>query len=335
MFSSRRFVEVKRFAVPMVVAGLMLAVLPSAFAAPTPSVQVIYHPGPGAGDAYKLAQAYPGVSLPHETSDVLGTIADNKRWSGDDQLQPGSENIKAVAGVFSLAANASTFQLNAAAFATCPPGQVEPFIQSYRLTKIIPGSKKCPMQFPDGTFYQFGRGIRTWWVLNYTMPGTQFVLELTVVCKDFLTRQPKLHIDRWTWRVVADLNTLRHVINLEHTHAISTLEVPCIVGEDLYQLLLDQVQVIEDALKLPEPTRIVEAQNALFNTEGLILSTACFVDVMESDLMFPNGLPSNLTSDQLTLFGIAGILDTIENPCACKLLVDLEYIGHKYGIVSL
>jgi hypothetical protein len=315
--------------------GLALAIVPPAVAAVTPSVPVIYHPGPGESDAYLLAQAYPGLSLPHPPS-PLGEIRPNIRWSGTYQdPTEANENIKAVPGIFSLAADPETFRLNVEAFATCPYGQDTPFIQSYRLTKIVPGSNKCPMQFPARTFFQFGRGIRTWWALNYTMPGTKFILEVTVRCLDSATRQPRLHIDRWTWMVVADLDTLKNVINLQHTHALSTLEVPCIVGEDLYQVLLEQVDEIRAALQSTGEDRIFQAQNALFNTEGLLLSNACFVDVMECDLMFPNGLPSNLTSDQLTLFGVAGILDTIENPCACKLLVDLEAIGIEYGIVSL
>jgi len=326
---------VKRFVVPLAVLGLVLAALPPARAATAPSVPVYYHPGPTENDAFLLAQAYPGLSLDHQST-PLGEIRPNRRWSGYNQFEtPEYENIKAVPGIFSLAADPSTFRLNVAAFARCPEGETEPFIQSYRLTKIIPGSNKCPMQFPARTFYQFGRGIRTWWVLNYTMPGTKFVLEVTVRCLNTVTRQPRIHIDRWTWMVVADLDTLENVINLQHTHAISTLEVPCIVGEDLYKVLLDQVDEIRAALQVPGPEGQIQAQNALFNTEGLILANACFVDVCEADLMFPNGLPSNLTADQLTLFGVAGILDTIENPCACKLLVDLEYIGIHRGIVSL
>jgi hypothetical protein len=315
--------------------GLVVAASPASIAAPSATVPVVYHPGPTESDAYLLAQAYPGVSLPHESS-PLGEIRPNLRWQGPNQDDvDANRNIRAVPGIFSLATDPATARLLVSAFATCPFGQTDAFIQSYRLTKTVPGSNKCPMQFPYGQWYQFGRSIRTWWALNYTMPGTEFVLEVTVRCLDAITRQPRIHIDRWKWRVVADLETLRHVIDLEHSHAISTLEVPCIVGEDLYALLIDQVDEIRDAIVSNRPDKMILAQNALFNTEGLILSNACFVDVCEANLMFPNGLPSNLTSDQLTLFGVAGILDTIENPCACKLLVDLEYIGTQYGIVSL
>ena len=36
-----------------------------------------------------------------------------------------------------------------------------------------------------------------------------------------------------------------------------------------------------------------------------------------------------------TVFGSGrpfGILDTIENPCCCKLLADLEFMGQQLGI---
>jgi hypothetical protein len=31
---------------------------------------------------------------------------------------------------------------------------------------------------------------------------------------------------------------------------------------------------------------------------------------------------------------VAGIIDTIEHPCCCKLLVDLEWIAIKNGIIG-
>jgi hypothetical protein len=31
---------------------------------------------------------------------------------------------------------------------------------------------------------------------------------------------------------------------------------------------------------------------------------------------------------------VAGIIDTIENPCCCKLLVDLEWIAIREGIIG-
>ena len=37
----------------------------------------------------------------------------------------------------------------------------------------------------------------------------------------------------------------------------------------------------------------------------------------------------------MDLLGVpAGIIDTPENPCCCKLLVDIENLALDYGIVS-
>ena len=33
-------------------------------------------------------------------------------------------------------------------------------------------------------------------------------------------------------------------------------------------------------------------------------------------------------------FGPTGILDTLENPCCCKILVDLDNLGTALGIQS-
>jgi hypothetical protein len=319
---------VRRFVVPLAVLGLLAAGLHPAGALTAGPVPVYYHPDPSVASAFQIAENYPGHSEPHET-DPLFMIADNGCWSGENVS---GDNIHAVPGIFCLDTDPNTFRLNVNAFATCSPSEHNPFVQSFRMTKDIPGSNKCPVQYPPRTWFQFGRGIRTWWALNYTQPGTRFILEVTVRCLDNTTNQPRLHIDRWTWEVVASLDTLVHTIDVLHSNAISTLEVPCILGEDLFVALKDQVEAIRLAHQNGD---IIGAQDQLFNTEGLILSNCAFGELIEPDIWFPNGLPSNLTADQITPFGIAGILDTIENPCCCKLLVDLEYIGIKYNIVSL
>jgi hypothetical protein len=320
---------VRRLVVPLAVLTLVVAGLQPAGALPQAQVPNYYHPGPTASEAFQLAESYPGHSDTHQP-DPLFTIEENRCWSGATQLP--DDNIKAVPGIFCMDTDPDTFRLNVNAFATCAVSEHNAFVQSFRMTKEIPGSNKCPVQFPPRTWFQFGRGIRTWWALNYTQPGTRFILEVTVRCLDNITNTPRLHIDRWTWEVVASLDTLVNTINVLHSHAVSTLEVPCIVGEDLFVALLQQVDLIRTANTNAD---IIEAQNQLFNTEGLILSNCAFGEVIEPEIWFPNGLPSNLTSDALTPFGFAGIIDTIENPCCCKLLVDLEYIGIKYNIVSL
>jgi hypothetical protein len=281
---------------------------------------------------FDLAQAYP--AKPAGYSGASPAIAPNNSFSG---AQLGPANANAVAGVLCL----DTVDveglpvLNVAAFATCPPGQYDPYVQSYRLIKRVPGSDKCPLTYAPQIFTQYGTGIRTWWALRYTQPGTTFTLEVTVRCRD-LTRggASALHIDRWTWRVVATLESLPHVIDVLHTRAIGTLEIPCIVGEDAYRALLtgaDQLKTAAANMSKSARAR-VEAQNALIGMEALLLANAAFGEVVTPEGWFMSFPPGNKT--ELGQRGYAGILESLENPCVCKLIADLEYIGKDLGIVS-
>jgi hypothetical protein len=212
------------------------------------------------------------------------------------------------------------------AFAICPPGEHGAFVQSFRLKTEIPESKKCPRAYPGAVYWQFGSQVRTWWTLMYTEPGTKFVLEVTVRCLN-LANQPKIHIDRWTWEVVATLDSLENVIHLLHQNTIGTLEIPCIVGEDMFQALLMTLTALKNA-----PTQ-ADQQDALFNMEALIIAFTAFGEMCDPELWFPNGPPGNLAP--MTPFATqTGLIDTLENPCGCKLIVDLEYLGTALGIVT-
>ena len=86
--------------------------------------------------------------------------------------------------------------------------------------------------------------------------------------------------------------------------------------------------------------------NAIFDFEALIVSNCLFVDVLDPLLEFPgpaqfgapNIQPPGNLAQHVTVgnqgSAIAGIIDTIENPCCCKLLVDLEYISIFNGIIG-
>src|SRR5947209_7428518 len=85
--------------------------------------------------------------------------------------------------------------------------------------------------------------------------------------------------------------------------------------------------------------------NAIFDMEALIVSNCLFVDVLDPLQAFPGGMqfgapniqpPGNLAQSVAigTQASVAGIIDTIENPCCCKLLVDLEWIAIKNGIIG-
>src|SRR5439155_14984792 len=100
------------------------------------------------------------------------------------------------------------------------------FVQSFRLTKVVPGSIKCPDVYGSSphTYFQFGTGVRTWWSLNFTQPGTRFTLEVVSVCRTPSSTgigDPSIHKDTWIWQVVADVNTLAPLIELLHSGAVS------------------------------------------------------------------------------------------------------------------
>ena len=86
--------------------------------------------------------------------------------------------------------------------------------------------------------------------------------------------------------------------------------------------------------------------NAIFDMEALIVSNCLFTEVLNPLVFFPGPpqfeapnvqLPGNL-APTVTFPGngtaVAGIIDTIENPCCCKLLVDLEWIAIKNNIIG-
>jgi hypothetical protein len=286
-----------------------------------------------------LAEAFPGASsaLKDSPSCFEGTaIEDNITFCGEGPgVGPDGEtpdNIQSVPGVFSLQTTGTgPVRLDVNCFVTCPPGQSQPFVQSFRLKKEIPGSGKCPGTFAPRTFFQFGGGVRTWWTLIFTQPGTKFTLELTVRCLNG-AGFPVLHIDRWVWEVVATFESLRQVINVLHTNAIGTTEVPCIASEDMFIALKDSVTRIEEKITADVPD-VVGAQDELFAMEALIISFTAFTDCFVAEEVFSQFFPPS-NDIQFGDFGFTGIIDTIENPCACKLLADLEFIALCEGIVT-
>jgi hypothetical protein len=307
-------------------------------------------------DTFNLAEAYPATAGTYSAN--LG-IADLSVSTGICPPVTGGNN--AVPGILSLTRTAN-FQLNVNCFAVIPTGQVGPcFVQAFRLIKKVPGSFKCPdvyglPHFTTGTtpvldpykYYQFGTGVRTWWSLNFTQPGTVFVLEVVSACRNPAPAPAigdvRIHKDTWRWRVVADVNTLAVLLDLMHGGAVSTLEIPCIIGEDMYAALVAANATLRLAIATGNKTTIGDA---IFNFEALIVANCLFVEVLNPVVTFPGtpqftdvaGFqpPGNLA--QTVFFGtggsaVAGIIDTIENPCCCKLLVDLEWIALKNGLVG-
>jgi hypothetical protein len=269
----------------------------------------------------------------------------------------------AVAGILCLptAGDLLNPRLNVNAFALPAAGDdpSQPcFVQMVRLIKEIPGSIKCPDTFgtpifdvngnptgqPAKTYAQFGAtpsGIRTWWALNYTMPGTKFHLELTVVCRKLVNgiSAPSIHVDRYTWIVVANADTLPVVINQLHTNTVGTMEIPCIVSEQAFCDFMAAAGLIKQA---DLSGSLQDRFTAVQVFEGLIGQYCTFVDFVDPTLLFP-GTPDPVTGaptyqppgDLGNIPGSAGsvgVIDSLENPCCCKMLVDIERIAKDWGI---
>jgi hypothetical protein len=272
-----------------------------------------------------------------------------------------AQGMFAVAGVLCLPTTGSPPRLNVNAFAVAGPGDTSCFVQMARLIKEIPGSIKCPDVYgtpvldangnptgqPARRYAQFGAtptGIRTWWALSYDMPGTKISLEVTVVCQHSEINgvtHPTIHVDRYTWVVVATPDTLPVVINLEHTNTIGTAEIPCIVNEQAYCDLMAASGLIELANASGSQS---DRFTAIQTFEGLLQQYCTFVDFVDPTILFPGpvdpttGLPTyQPPSDLGTILGASGsvgIIDSLEHPCCCKLLVDVEQIAKDWGVAQ-
>jgi hypothetical protein len=344
---------VRKVSLYTLIAGLAVSVISPAFSQVSGgSISTISQ------GTFNLAEAYPCAVGTYAAN--LG-IANQQVFSGVCTSPRSATG--ASPGILCLRRVGSA--LDVSCFAIIPSGQAPPcFVQGYQLTKSVPGSFKCPDVYGiphfDGNgnllpyqYFQFGGGVRTWWSLNFTQPGTTFVLDVVSVCRQGTGGNapgtPLLHKDRWTWRVVADVHTLLNVIELMHGGAVGTLEVPCIIGEDMYDALKAAQGRLSAAIDLNPNTvgdRQTQVGNAIFDMEALIVANCLFVEVLNPVVAFPgadqfgapNIQPPGNTA-QTVVFGsqgsaIAGIIDTVEHPCCCKLLVDLEWIALRQGLTG-
>ena len=143
--------------------------------------------------------------------------------------------------------------------------------------------------------------------------------------------------------MVASVDTLAYVIELMHEGAVSTLEVPCIIGEDMYDALKKAQSRLAGAIG---GGNLTDIGNAIFDMEALIVSNCLFTEILNPLTFFPG--PAQFSAPNIVLPGnvsptvnfttggsaIAGIIDTREHPCCCKLLVDLEWISLRQGLVG-
>jgi hypothetical protein len=258
--------------------------------------------------------------------------------------------------------------------ADCPPDSV-PVLQGVTLRKIEPLVPKCPDVYPghDLMLTPQNGGIRTWFPLKHTPPGTEFLLSFEVALvrpSGFTTRQVpfEVRIRNYHLRVTVTPDTLAWVVHALHNEPLGVCEVPCITDEGLFDLLLRQADTIRGkgvpvaaalrridlARESGSTTDLRAAQTALNDLQSTVVELNTALDVMEATIaartlfmvsvwrteqgaggaltrvvpcaLFPNdGLWGNFT---VADFGW-GIVDTLENPCACKLIADLYYLKQQ------
>jgi hypothetical protein len=328
---------------------------------PPPGLPVRQH-GP-----FYLAEAYPAVVQSYPAPVVSGTsqtpaqaqagvsgISPNNCFLNGTTQTP-APAADAVPGILCLAKGVTQIFNNPFAICDSTMGETNPRVQAVHLSKIIPGSFKCDAYgmprvdlttgaiSPSQTLSQDALHLRTWWTLRYTQPGTKFVLDVVVVCTG-PTGAPTFHIDRWVWIVVADVRTLPFVVDLLHqdsigagTHGTGPFEIPCILAEDVASNLRTMIADFTTAVGQNNQNNIF---NGLIDLEAYIALNCLMTEVAVPEVIFPGAgvntyQPPGNQAVIDTVFGTGrpfGILDTTENPCCCKLLVDLEFMGQQLGI---
>ncbi|MGI8551025.1 MAG: hypothetical protein ACR2PL_09615 [Dehalococcoidia bacterium] len=313
---------------------------------PGPGIPVRQH-GP-----FYLAEAYPASVLSYTGGTSLGSngISPDSCFLNGSTQAPISP-VDAVSGILCLSKNVTQILNNPFAICDSTLGETFPRVQAVHLSKIIPGSFKCDAYgmpkvdpttgaiSPAQTLFQDAQHLRTWWTLRYTQPGTKFILDVVVVCNG-IGGVPSFHIDRYVWIVVADVRTLPVVVDLLHQDAIGTFEIPCILGEDVASNLRSMVANFGVAVGQGNQNNIF---NDLIDLEAYIAMNCLLTEVAMPEAIYPGPLVAGQATYQPpgnqavmdTVFGTGrpfGILDTTENPCCCKLLADLEFIGQQLGI---
>jgi hypothetical protein len=278
-----------------------------------------------------------------------GIAPNNCFLNGSQQAPTAATN--ALPGILCLDKGATRIFANP--FAICAVGETNPRVQAVTLNKIIPGSFKCDAYglprvdpvtgavSPAQTLFQDANHLRTWWTLRYTQPGTKFVLDVVVVCTG-PGGATTFHIDRWVWIVVADVRTFLMVVDLLHQDAVGTFEIPCILAEDVASTIRTIFNNFRTAVGQNDRNGMF---SNLIDLEAFIALNCVLTDVAIPEVLYPGApllgqttptyQPPGNQAKLDTVFGSGrpfGILDTTENPCCCKLLSDLEFIGQQLGI---
>jgi hypothetical protein len=220
-----------------------------------------------------------------------------------------------------------------ASFTGGGPAGTTPVVQGVKLIKTVPLVAKCPDTFPGATFIQTGNtGIRTFFPLKFTPCDTVFTLEIEFACVTPPDRAipVDVRVNRFNFKVVVRPDTLEWVVDALHCEPLGVCEVPCISDEGLFQTLLTQARAIATAASnaASDQTKVPALNTALDTFEATVVKNCTFQQqVFQVDdkgnllpcAIFAGTLPSNNT---IADFGF-GIVDTLENPCCCKLITDV------------
>jgi hypothetical protein len=209
------------------------------------------------------------------------------------------------------------------------PADTDPVVQGIKLIKTVPRIAKCPDLWPGTTFVQTANtGIRTFFPLKFTPCDTTFSLQVEIGC---VTRVAPRHVtqvrvNEFVFKVSVRPETLAWVVEALHCEPLGVCEVPCITDEALFQTLLTQAGNI--ATNAADTTKIRDLNTALDTFEATVVKNCMFTNsvfsfdrngALSPCAIFNGTLPSNAT---IGPFGF-GIVDTIENPCCCKLISDI------------
>jgi hypothetical protein len=170
---------------------------------------------------------------------------------------------------------------------------------------------------------------------------------------------PVLHIDRWIWEVGVTPATFPDVIDMLHSTPLSVLEIPCIADEGVFLELHRLAKEFKEAVE--HDADLYDKQEAFMELEGFVFEQCMFAEWLFPSYIEPGNpygfemskVPGNLPCTSPGAYGNSpgnwcpysygdyddapdgGIVDSFEDPCCCKLIADLEYIGTRFGITTL
>lgn len=251
--------------------------------------------------AWKVYQAYPGDS------------------NGANALQAGNagllgDAITAVPGVLRIdpGENWSNYRQSAQ---LCR----ESIGKAVTLSKQFEGFAQCSHIFTPVDQPQRGTpSIRLWWPLMYEPPTTtwtltQFYATRTSVGFPGENTSTITHREEWKWVVDTDVEHMKLYLNLLSQLPFGQSQVPLLASGRLHAQLTTALDDIERARLAKDWTTAV---NRLMDFEMAVVDACATAQPTYPDTEGP-GL---------------GIAQTQENPACCKLLLDAEHIGTKYGI---